>query len=148
MNEYKIHAELWVPRKLDEVFPFFADAANLEKLTPPWLNFHILTTVPIEMRPGALIDYRLKVHGFPIRWRTEILEWKPPHRFVDTQLKGPYQLWHHTHTFSEKSGGTLCVDDVRYWPLGGRLINSLFVRKDVETIFEYRRQKLAEIFAT
>jgi ligand-binding SRPBCC domain-containing protein len=147
MNEFTLHDELWLPRPLAEIFPFFADAGNLEKITPPWLNFHVLTPQPIAMRPGALIDYQIKVHGFPIRWRTEIVTWEPPHRFVDVQLKGPYRLWHHTHTFTEKDGGTLCTDDVRYWPRGGRIINALFVRRDVATIFAYRRQRLSEIFA-
>ena len=147
MNEFTLHDELWLPRPVAEIFPFFADAGNLEKITPPWLSFHVLTPAPIAMRPGALIDYQIKVHGLPIRWRTEIVEWEPPHRFVDVQLTGPYRLWHHTHTFTEKDGGTLCADDVRYWPRGGRIINALFVRRDVATIFAYRRKRLGEIFA-
>jgi ligand-binding SRPBCC domain-containing protein len=148
MNEFTLHDELWLPRPIAEIFPFFADAANLEKITPSWLNFHILTPAPIAMQPGTLIDYRLKVHGLPLRWRTEIVEWDPPHRFVDVQLKGPYQLWHHTHTFIEKDGGTLCTDDVRYRPIGGWLINTLFVKRDVRTIFGYRRKRLNEIFGS
>ena len=147
MTPFTLHDELWLPRPIGEIFPFFADAANLEKLTPPWLNFRIQTPTPIVMHPGALIDYQLKVHGIPLHWRTEILEWDPPHRFVDTQLKGPYQLWHHTHTFTEKDGGTLCTDDVRYYPIGGWLINTLFVKRDVRTIFDYRRKQLLQIFA-
>jgi ligand-binding SRPBCC domain-containing protein len=98
------------------------------------------------MYPGALIDYRIRVHGLPIRWRTEITAWNPPHQFVDIQLRGPYTLWHHTHTFAERDGGTLCVDDVRYRPRGGALVNWLFVRRDVERIFHYRQQRLLERF--
>jgi ligand-binding SRPBCC domain-containing protein len=146
MKEYTLHDELWLPRPISEVFPFFAEAANLEELTPPWLKFSVVTPGPIVMRAGALIDYRIRVHALPIRWRTEILEWSPPHRFVDLQLKGPYRLWHHTHTFAERDGGTMCSDDVRYHPFGGALIQALFVRKDVERIFAFRRQRLLELF--
>jgi ligand-binding SRPBCC domain-containing protein len=146
MKEFTLHAELWLPRPVSEIFPFFAEAANLEELTPPWLNFQVVTPGPIVMRAGALIDYRIRVHGLPIRWRTEILEWDPPHRFVDVQLKGPYTLWHHTHTFEEHDGGTLCLDDVRYRPFGGAVINALFVRRDVDQIFKFRTERLTELF--
>ncbi len=146
MTPFEFSAELWLPRALEEIFPFFAEARNLEKLTPAFLKFEVLTPAPIVMRAGLIIDYRLKVHGVPIRWKTEILEWDPPHRFVDTQLKGPYKLWHHTHTFEEQDGGTLCRDEVRYWPFGGALVNSLFVRRDVENIFEFRRKTLMDLF--
>lgn len=146
MNEWRFDAELWLPRSRDEVFPFFSEARNLEVLTPPWLKFEVLTPAPIVMRPGTLIDYRIKVHGVPIRWRTEITDWEPPHRFVDVQLHGPYTLWHHTHLFTESEGGTLCRDEVRYRPRGGALMNWLFVRRDVERIFQYRQQRLLEVF--
>ena len=148
MKEFFLHAELWLPRPITEVFPFFAEAANLEELTPPWLKFEVVTKGPIVMRAGALIDYRIRVHALPIRWRTEIVEWAPPHRFVDTQLKGPYTLWHHTHTFEERDGGTVCCDDVRYRPIGGALINALFVRRDVERIFKFRRERMLELFGS
>ena len=146
MKEYTLHAEQLLPRPRDEVFSFFADARNLEALTPPWLKFEVLTPAPIEMRPGALIDYRIRVHGLPIRWRTEITEWSPPHRFVDVQLSGPYTLWHHTHTFEERDGGTLCRDDVRYRPRGGALMNWLFVDRDVKKIFDFRQERLRAFF--
>ena len=107
VTEYTLSKEQWLPRPLDEVFPFFSEARNLEELTPPWLKFEVLTPAPIVMRPGALIDYRIKIHGLPIRWRTEIVEWDPPHRFIDVQLNGPYKLWHHTHTFTERDGGNV-----------------------------------------
>lgn len=145
MHEFTFQTELWLPRPRTEVFHFFAEARNLETITPPWLKFEVLTPAPIEMRPGTLIDYRIRVHGLPIRWRTEITEWQPPHHFVDVQLRGPYKLWHHTHTFEEHNGGTVCLDHVRYWPLGGALVNWLFVRRDVERIFQYRQQRMQEL---
>jgi ligand-binding SRPBCC domain-containing protein len=107
MRVAEFTSEIWLPRARDEVFAFFADAGNLERLTPPLLSFSILTPRPIAMRPGTLIDYRLKVRGIPIRWRSEITVWEPPVRFVDEQRKGPYRLWHHTHEFAEQDGGTL-----------------------------------------
>jgi ligand-binding SRPBCC domain-containing protein len=146
MIEFKLEVELWLPRSRAEVFPFFSEARNLQELTPPWLKFEVLTPEPITMRVGTLIDYRIKLHGLPIRWRTEITDWSPPHQFVDTQLRGPYTLWHHTHTFTEQDGGTLCRDRVRYRPLGGALMNWLFVRRDVERIFHFRQTRLREIF--
>jgi ligand-binding SRPBCC domain-containing protein len=100
------------------------------------------------MRAGTLIDYRIRVHGIPIRWRTEIAVWQPPSRFVDVQLRGPYTLWHHTHTFETRDGGTLCADQVRYRPRGGALVNWLFVRRDVQRIFRYRQQRMHELFGT
>jgi ligand-binding SRPBCC domain-containing protein len=146
MREFTLHTELWLPRQLEEVFAFFGDARNLEVLTPPWLNFEVLTPEPINMRAGTLIDYRIHVHGLPLRWRTEIIAWNPPHDFVDVQLRGPYRLWHHTHTFVAEEGGTRCRDDVRYHPIGGALMNWLLVRRDVERIFQYRQRRLQELF--
>jgi ligand-binding SRPBCC domain-containing protein len=146
VKEFRFEADLWLPRPVDQVFSFFADARNLETITPPWLKFEVLTPEPIVLRPGALIDYRIRVHGLPIRWRTEITEWNPPHHFVDVQLRGPYKLWHHTHTFEESDGGTFCVDRVRYYPRGGALMNRLFVRRDIGKIFEFRRRRLLEFF--
>ncbi len=143
---FHFHTELWIPSPRDEVFAFFADAQNLQVITPPWLSFEVLTPAPITMRPGTLIDYRIRIHGLPIGWRTEITEWSPPHRFVDVELRGPYTLWRHTHTFEERDGGTLCLDEVRYRPRGGALVNWLFVRRDVERIFAYRRARLIERF--
>jgi ligand-binding SRPBCC domain-containing protein len=146
MKEYTLETELWLPRPRDEVFAFFANARNLEAITPPWVKFAVLTPGTIEMRSGTLIDYQIRVHGIPIRWRTEIADWQPPHRFVDRQLRGPYSLWHHTHAFEERDGGTLCLDHVRYRPRGGALVHWLFVRRDVERIFNYRQQRLVELF--
>jgi ligand-binding SRPBCC domain-containing protein len=146
MNHFLFESELCLPRPRAEVFAFFGDAENLEAITPPWLRFEVLTPKPIAMQPGALIDYRLRIHGIPIRWRTEIAEWSPPCRFVDVQVRGPYTLWHHTHIFEEQEGGTLCRDIVRYRPPGGAFIDQLFVRRDVEKIFAYRAQRLRELF--
>ena len=148
MQVFTLQTELWLPRPPTEVFPFFAEARNLETITPPWLRFEVLTPAPLVMRAGALIDYRIRVHGFPIRWRTEITEWQPPHRFTDVQLRGPYTLWHHTHTFTARDGGTLCGDQVRYRPRGGALVHWLFVRRDVERIFQFREQRLKERFGS
>jgi ligand-binding SRPBCC domain-containing protein len=147
MKELSFETELWLPRPSAEIFSFFSNAHNLEILTPPWLNFEVLTPGPIAMHPGTLIDYRIRIHGIPVRWRTEICVWQPPHQFVDQQLRGPYKQWHHTHTFAERDGGTVCGDRVRYYPRGGALINRLFVRRDVERIFAYRRQQLLAKFA-
>ena len=146
MQEFTFESEIWLPRPREEVFRFFAEARNLEALTPPWVGFEVLTPGPIAMASGTLIDYRIRVHGIPLRWRTEIAEWDPPHRFVDRQLRGPYTLWHHTHSFEERDGGTLCADRVRYRPRGGALMNWLFVRRDVELIFRFREHRMKELF--
>lgn len=140
-------AELWLPLKREEIFPFFSDAANLEAITPPWVNFQTLTPSPIEMRVGTLIDYRIKIHGVPVKWRTRINAWEPPYRFIDEQLRGPYLKWVHEHTFEEKDGGTLCKDRVEYAVPGGWLIDKLFVRRDVERIFAYRQEKLQQLLS-
>jgi ligand-binding SRPBCC domain-containing protein len=139
-------AEQWLPRPLDEVFTFFSDAANLDALTPSWVNFGIVTPSPIRMHAGALIDYRLRVRGIPIRWRTRITKWDPPHRFVDDQLHGPYRLWHHEHEFEPKDGGTLVRDRVRYAVLFDFLVHRFLVRPDMQKIFAYRQKKLRELF--
>lgn len=146
MKTFNLRTSIWLPKRLEDVFPFFADAGNLETLTPPWVNFQILTQLPIEMRKGALIDYNIRVRGLPLRWRTQITDWAPPYRFVDEQLRGPYSRWVHTHTFREEDGRTLCEDHVSYAPLGGSLMNWLFVERDVRRIFDYRHQKMAEFF--
>jgi ligand-binding SRPBCC domain-containing protein len=133
----------------EAVFAFFADAANLAAITPPMLEFKTVTPAPIDMREGALIDYRMRVRGVPVKWRTAIREWDPPHRFVDEQLQGPYALWHHTHTFEPVGDGeTLMRDVVRYaigfGPLGG-LAQRLLVRRDLDAIFDYRAARVPEL---
>ena len=148
MKEFSFSSEIWLARSRSEVFPFFADARNLGAITPPWLSFRILTPAPIVMRPGLLIDYEIRLRGLPLRWRTKISEWESPTRFVDEQVTGPYRQWIHEHTFEESDGGTLCRDRVRYSVLGGRLINALFVRRDIERIFEFRRACLLKRFGS
>lgn len=146
LGSHVLTAEIWLPRPRAEAFRFFGNAANLEAITPPWVRFEILTPQPIVMAPGTLIDYRLRIHGLPLRWRTEIKVWEPPFRFMDEQLRGPYRLWRHWHTFEEQEGGTLCRDRVEYRVPGGALVNWLFVRHDVARIFRHRQRRLAELF--
>lgn len=137
---------LIVRRPLDETFAFFADASNLQRITPPWLDFRITSPLPVEMQEGALIDYRLKMRGVPMRWRSEITAWEPPYRFVDEQVKGPYRRWHHTHTFREVDEGTEVRDRVDYLVPGGRLIDTLFVRRELLSIFRHRQQATLDAF--
>lgn len=144
-RELRLRAETRLATSVAAVFPFFSDARNLEALTPPWLRFEIETSAP-EMQPGALIDYRLRVRGIPIRWRTLIESFDPPNGFVDRQLRGPYRQWIHTHTFEALDGMTIARDEVRYWPLGGRVADALVVRRDLRRVFEYRTARLVERF--
>ncbi len=141
-----------VPAPLDEVFAFFARPENLAEITPPDLGFQILTPSPITMKDGAVIDYVVKVAGLPMRWRTLITSYEPPHRFVDEQLSGPYSFWHHTHTFaSTPEGGTELGDVVRYaMPLGplGDLVHALAVKRQVAGIFTHRESVIARRFGT
>lgn len=149
MAIYTLKREQFVPRPLEEVFEFFSDARNLEKITPSWLNFQILTPSPIELAAGKLLDYRLKWHGLPIAWRTRIVAWNPPRSFVDIQLRGPYRMWHHTHSFTPVSGGTKVEDTVNYeLPLGflGGIAHRLGVQRDLERVFDYRMKVIAERF--
>jgi ligand-binding SRPBCC domain-containing protein len=146
MAEHRFMCEIQLARPIEEVFAFFADAQNLQTLTPPWLRFEILTRGSIKMARGTRIDYRLRLHGFPLRWTSEITAWEPPRRFVDEQVRGPYRVWIHQHTFEERDGGTVVRDDVRYAVPGGALIDRLFVRPDLRKVFEYRHSRLREIF--
>jgi ligand-binding SRPBCC domain-containing protein len=146
MKIYQFRSALWLPRPRHEVFSFFSDAMNLEKLTPPWLQFHVVTPMPIRMREGSTIEYRLKVRGFPMRWQSRIAVWDPPRVFIDEQLRGPYRTWIHEHKFTEEASGTLCEDVVNYAPIGGTIINKLFVERDVRGIFSYRTHCLQKIF--
>ncbi len=137
-----------VPRPRSEVFAFFSDAANLEALTPPFLKFQIKTSLPIAMGTGTLIDYQLRLHGIPIKWRTLIEAWEPETRFVDLQLKGPYRLWRHTHTFADHPQGTEISDVVDYAlplaPLSS--IAHPLIKRQLKTIFDYREQVVAQRF--
>lgn len=150
MRIHRLEREQRIGRPLEEVFHFFAAARNLERLTPPWLRFEVLTPEPIEMRVGALIDYRLRVHGIPLRWTSRIEGWEPGRSFVDRQLRGPYGLWHHRHTFAADGEDTIVRDTVDYGlPLGplGELAHTTFVRRDLERIFAYRRRAVLEALA-
>jgi ligand-binding SRPBCC domain-containing protein len=139
----KLVREQRLPGTPEQVFPFFADAANLEAITPPWLHFRIVTPQPIEMREGALIEYRLRLRGIPIRWRTRIDVWEPGVRFVDRQLSGPYRLWHHTHEFEpDGPDHTLMRDTVRFEVPFARLAMPL-VSRDLKRIFDFRAQAIA-----
>lgn len=144
---YRLICEVHLQAPRPKVFEFFSDATQLERLTPPWLKFSVLTPAPIEMREGTLIDYKLCVHGIPLRWQSRISCWEPPFRFADEQVRGPYQHWHHLHTFEKDGQGTICRDEVNYSFLGGKLMHTLFVKRDLEKIFAFRTQVLQQIFA-
>lgn len=149
MSEHILEREQIIKHPIREVFDFFADAVNLEKITPPQLNFHIITPQPIDIKKGTLIEYQLKLRGLPIKWKTEITEWNPPFAFVDTALKSPYKQWIHLHTFEEgKNGETIMRDRVRYRlpfePLGD--FAHWYVKKELKYIFDYRYRVVKEYF--
>jgi ligand-binding SRPBCC domain-containing protein len=148
MKTHVLRREQVLPGTPEEVFPFFADALNLEAITPPLLRFRVVTPQPIEMGVGTLIQYGLRLHGVPVRWLTSIQAWEPPHRFVDVQVRGPYALWHHTHEFEPRDdGATLMRDTVRYaigfGPLG-ELAARAFVHRDVTAIFDFRAEAVKD----
>lgn len=138
--------ETVVPVGIGEAFTFFADAANLERLTPPWINFRILTPLPIAMGEGTLIDYQIVLYGLPIPWRTRIDAWEPGVRFVDRQVAGPYRWWHHEHRFEAAEAGTRVIDHVEFLPRAPWL-SSWLVNRDVRRIFNYRQTALASLLA-
>jgi ligand-binding SRPBCC domain-containing protein len=134
-----------IRKPLQEVFGYFADASNLEALTPPFLHFRIVTPMPIEMRIGAQIDYELSLFGVPLRWHTRITDWQPGRRFVDEQESGPYAVWRHTHEFEARGDSTLMRDEVNYSePFGplGTVAHVLFVRRTLDRIFDFRRDAI------
>jgi hypothetical protein len=138
----------YVAKDIDSIFSFFSDAKNLEDITPPFLNFHVAKMSTTNIQKGTLIDYKLKLKGIPLKWKTLISEWNPPYKFVDEQLSGPYTVWHHTHSFEKLGSGTLISDQVRYkLPLGflGNLVASSFVQSDVEKIFKFRREVIQNL---
>ena len=147
MRTFIFEREQWLARPLDEVFAFFSRPENLERITPPWLNFR-MEEVPRELAAGSLIRYRLRIHGLPIRWTTKIATWNPPHSFTDDQLAGPYALWHHEHTFASDRGGTTMRDRVTYaLPFGWLGLAGLpLVKNDVEKIFNFRAETMKELF--
>ncbi|MEX2026752.1 MAG: SRPBCC family protein [Pirellulaceae bacterium] len=147
-HTYTIERTQLIRRPLEDVFAFFSDAGNLEAITPAFLNFHILTPRPIAMRPGTLIDYQIRLLGIPLKWRTQIETWEPPHGFSDVQLTGPYKLWHHTHKFIAVPEGTLMTDRVRYqMPAGplGRIVHALWTKRTLNKIFDYRFARIDEL---
>jgi len=148
MRELRIERAQRVARPIEEVFAFFAAPANLERLTPPWLRFRVLDCSTEDIEEGSLIDYGLRLRGVPLRWRSLISTWEPTQVFVDEQVRGPYRSWHHTHTFEEVDGEVLVGDRVRYGVWGGALVDRLLVRRDLERIFDYRGQALAELFGS
>lgn len=152
MKDYTLYRETFVKQPPDKVFEFFSKAENLELLTPKWLKFQIVTPLPIAMRQGTVIDYKISLFGIPMNWQSEISAWHPPLSFSDTQLKGPYTKWVHRHRFEEKDGGTLIIDNVKYRMPGAfltPLINTLFVKPQLNQIFNFRakiiRQQFSEI---
>jgi ligand-binding SRPBCC domain-containing protein len=150
MRVYTLQREQVLPVPPTEAFEFFADAFNLEAITPPWLQFRVASEGEIVMRPGTLIEYRLQLHALPLRWLTRIDSWEPGCRFTDVQVHGPYRLWHHTHTFESHGTETTMRDEVRYaLPLGplGRFARALVVRRDLDRIFDFRRDAVAARFA-
>jgi ligand-binding SRPBCC domain-containing protein len=150
MYIYRLHRETWIAKPIGEVFDFFSRAGNLERITPPWMRFRILTRSPISMKAGTTISYKLRVHGISIEWLTVIEKWTPPSEFIDIQKTGPYQFWRHTHRFYERDGGTVATDYVEYaLPFGilGRLVNRLQVARDLKSIFDYRSERIQELFS-
>jgi len=149
MRIHTLEREQELPGTPAEVFDLFADARNLEAITPPLLRFEVITPGEVTMRVGALITYRLHLHGVPISWLTSIQDWDPPHRFIDQQVRGPFALWHHTHElFPSGPDGTRMRDTVRYaigyGPLG-EIAHRVLVRRDLETIFDFRARKVEEL---
>ncbi len=145
MYEFKQTTTLNYP--IQSVFDFFSNAENLERITPPIVGFRITTPTPIEIQEGTIIDYRLKIHGLPIRWRTLISTWEPPYRFVDEQLKGPYRQWIHKHSFEsiEDGAATQMTDHVQYSIFAGKLVHFI-IKKDIASIFDYRTKVIKTIF--
>lgn len=144
---HRLQTALSLPLSIADVFAFFSDTTNLERITPPELCFHILTPSPIVLREGALIDYRLRLFNVQFGWRTRIARWDPPYEFIDEQLKGPYKLWVHRHRFREQNGVTTIDDDVQYrlpfWPLG-ELAYAL-VKAELERIFRFRQRAIRRL---
>ena len=146
---YILRREQWIARPINEVFAFFASAHNLEEITPPWVGFKILSMSTDSIQEGTTIRYRLRLHGMPVHWRTDIREWNPPYCFVDEQTKGPYKVWRHTHRFEAHGSRTKMIDEVQYvLPFGvlGRMVHALKVRRDVSRIFDYRRRRIDVLF--
>ncbi len=148
MAVHRLQRQQYLDQPIDKVFAFFARARNLELITPPWLGFEVRTPEPVAMGVGALLDYRLRLHGVPLGWTSQIEVWEPGLQFVDRQLRGPYALWHHRHRFKRSGSGTLASDEVHYalpFAAIGELAHPLFVRRDLERIFDYRQDAAARL---
>ena len=143
---HRFKTSVTLPLGMDQTFAFFADATNLEKITSPELHFRILTPQPFEITEGTEIDYRLRLYGLPLNWRSRITDWSPPHRFVDEQIQGPYRLWVHIHRFHEQNGSTTIMDEVWYQlplrPLGE--LAYPFVAAQLQRIFRFRKRAIGE----
>ena len=150
MKLYTLKREQKISKNIEDVFKFFSKPENLSIITPSKMKFKILTPSPIEMKEGALIDYTVNIFGFPIRWRTLITDYKPSYMFVDQQLKGPYSMWHHTHLFERLNDEETLIKDIVIYavPFGiiGKLTHSLYIKADLDAIFDFRSQKIREIF--
>lgn len=151
MRIHTIERRQIIRRPIEQVFSFFVDVENLDKITPPWMHFRVHTPTPITMCVGARIEYTIRWRGWPMRWLTEIEKWLPGKRFVDRQVRGPYRLWHHTHDFDAVGDETIMDDIVRYaLPLGpiGRIAHAILVRRDLERIFDFRAGRIQELMGT
>jgi ligand-binding SRPBCC domain-containing protein len=149
MKPHLLEFQTKLYRPLEEVFDFFSKAENLNKVTPAELSFVFLTPMPIKMHVGSVIDYRIKLMGVPFFWRTIITDWEPPYRFVDQQMRGPYVFWHHEHTFEQKEDHVLMIDRVHYLSPGWifePLVDSLFVRKQLQKVWQYREKSFETLF--
>jgi ligand-binding SRPBCC domain-containing protein len=144
---FQLQTSQWLPRSIDDVFAFFADARNLQAITPGWLHFHIENAENLKIEAGTRINYRLRLHGIPLRWQSRISVWEPTRRFVDEQVHGPYRRWVHEHRFEVEGTGTRIDDTVDYAVPGGALVHWLFVAGDLRRIFAYRGEKVAELLA-
>ena len=146
MKTFHLQTQLWLPQARVKIFDFFADPRNLDRLTPAWLKFRIETPDTTKIVQGAILDYRLQIHGMPIHWQSEISVWDPPNRFIDRQIKGPYSLWIHQHYFEDSDGGTIVGDHVEYAVPGGTIVQKLLVAPDLDRVFKYRHQVLDKLF--
>jgi ligand-binding SRPBCC domain-containing protein len=146
-NEFRLSAEMVIPNTRDQLFPYFSTAHNLEEITPSFLKFKVLSSEDLAMEAGTVIDYSLRLHGVPLRWKSLISHWDPPYRFVDEQLRGPYRYWIHEHIFEEQGSSVLVKDLVRYQVYGGKLFHDAFVKRDLMRIFQFRQEKLAAVFS-
>ena len=149
MKVFEINKTQFIEKPIEKVFDFFSKPENLEKITPKYLAFNIISSLPIKMKKGKIIDYTIRLLKFRVHWRTLITSYEPPYLFIDEQIKGPYKFWHHTHTFESKNGGVEITDKVRYAiPFGwlGWILNFFWIRPDLEKIFNYRKDIIQKYF--